>query len=200
MTQSSQFEKLFKEHLIVNFSEEVYGVRVYKSKYIAEIIHKELHEHKVISSNNRYILENKVNEYLKKLKIKYKHLLDKRNTAEYRKSTEDETVDAKKAIEEVENILNHTLTINDAVDWDKLKDRSDFDEPNPINQLKQKLKLIPIPYKGIISIVPPQPNEESFQPKFSFFDNIFKSLKVKKIKSAKEQIISKVSKYVISNI
>jgi len=186
MNQSSQFEKLFKEQLIVNYSEEVYGVRVYKSKYIAEIIHKELHEHKVLSSNDNYILENKVNEYLKKLKSKYKLLLDKKNTAEIQKSVEEETIDAKMEIERVENILNHTLTINDAVDWDKLKDRSDFDEPNPINQLKQKLKLIPLPYKGIISIVPPQPNEESFQPKFSFFDNIFKSLKVTKIESAKD--------------
>jgi restriction system protein len=181
-----QFENLFKEQLIINYSEEVYGVRVYKTKYIAEIIHKELHEHKVLSSNEEYILNNKVNEYLQRLKVRYKLLLDKKNNAERQKSVEEETIDAKKAIEEVENILNHTLTINDAVDWDKLKDKNNFDEPNPINQLKQKLKLIPLPHKGIISNVPPQPNEEDFRPKFSFFDNLFKSLKVKKIAAAKD--------------
>jgi restriction system protein len=180
-----QFEKLFKEHLIINYSEEVYGVRVYKTKYIAEIIHKDLHEHKVLSSNEEYILNNKVNEYLQRLKIRYKLLIDKKNNVERQKSVEEETIDAKRAIEEVDNILKHTLTINDAVDWDKLKHRNDFDEPNPNKQLKQKFKLIPLPYRGVISDVPPQPNEEDFLPKFSFFDNLFKSLKAKKIEAAK---------------
>jgi restriction system protein len=181
-----QFEKLFKEHLIINYSEEVYGVRVYKSKYIAEIIHKDLHEHKILSSYDENILENKVNEYIQKLKNRYKLLLEKKNNAERQKSVEEETNDAKKEIEDVENILNHTLNINDVVDWNKLKDRNNFNEPNPINQLKQKIKLIPLPYKGVISNVPAKPNEDDFIPKLSFFDNLFKSLKAKKVEAAKD--------------
>lgn len=103
--------------------------------------------------------------------------------------------EAKEVIETLNNILSHTLKINDAIDWNKLKDKSVFEESSP------KLKLPPFPegqplQKEPSSVpVPAKPtpafrhnapgkDDQKYQPVFGFLDKIFASRKSKKIAKA----------------
>jgi hypothetical protein len=83
------------------------------------------------------------------------------------------TREAMEAIEKIENILKHTLTIDDRVDWEALKDKAKFSKAKP-----QLPKLLDIPR-------PPEETDLKYQPKFGFFDKISSSKKQSKIDSAK---------------
>lgn len=57
--------------------------------------------------------------------------------------------EAKAELNTLKNILNHTLDIDDTIDWEQLKERSTFDELAPV------LELLPSP---TFEIPPPQPS------------------------------------------
>jgi len=103
--------------------------------------------------------------------------------------------EAKDAIDTLKNILNHTLNVNDAIDWEKLKDTSKFIEPLPKLDLPPCPANQPIPIAPVPKIVPMKPSSSArdksptksfakYQPVFGFFDKIIPSFKAKKIAAA----------------
>lgn len=103
--------------------------------------------------------------------------------------------EAKEAIETLNNILNHTLKINDAIDWNKLKDKTAFKEPPPKLELppcpeEQTLPKapspVPVPAKPTPAVRhnPPGIDAKKYQPVFGFLDKIFASRKSRKIADA----------------
>lgn len=99
---------------------------------------------------------------------------------------------AKALLNTIKNTLNHTLDVNDAVDWDTLKDKSKFSVPMPSLQLpsKPQVKQIhvfnppfaPRPKPEYIK-KPASPDKfnPKYQPTFTFFDRLISSMKAKKI-------------------
>ena len=75
----------------------------------------------------------------------------------------ERTREARAALETLERTLEHTLSIDDAVDWEQLKDTSPFPEPRP--------------RKPIAPTYPkePSPDEEAFQPDIGFLDRLISS-------------------------
>lgn len=179
-----------KDLIDIRYRSEVTGIRTYKIKYIAEVTHRGLNDYKVLTADDEDILENKVNSHVAKLEEKWEKVEEKQNIAKHQsasqKSAEEKTQAAIKALEEVDNVLIHTLGIDDTIDWEKLKDKTKFKEPNPENELNRRLGEVAEPKQPIIEDHPNKPKGFDFEPKLSFFDKLIKSNKEKKIQQAKE--------------
>ncbi len=141
-------------------------------KYSVEIYHEGLKEHKVISAADQMVLKNKVSLQVAKWAEKWLLIEGKRIANEEKdaniEDADEKTHIAKQEIEAIENILKHTLDIDDAIDWEELKRNDDFSIEKPIQPKENKFKEHPEkPEKEII--------------KFNLFDKMIKSLKQKKI-------------------
>lgn len=158
--------------------EEVSGVNVIKVKYYAEITHSGLKEHRVLSASDDDILDNKVQSYIGKLTDKWEKLSSKLALLEEKENNlqeaENRTREAKSELEFVDNILHHTLSIDDTVDWDTLKDFSKFDKPNPETDILRKKSSLINPQ------FPPEPKKSDFDAKYSFIEKVIPNLKKKK--------------------
>ena len=166
----------------------VAGTRILK--YSVEMYHKGLKEHKIVSAPEIDMLENKVNMQAEKWVDKWKKLEAKRKLANEKKVNIEEaarrTEECISDIEQIENILIHTLSIDDSVDWESLKKKNTFPEEKPRK-----------PYKTKYKEVPAKPNEEApeFVPKFTFFENLFKSKKERKIQEYRQKFDEAVSNW-----
>jgi len=142
-----------------------------------EITHRGLNEYKVISAPDEYILKNKVDTQVAKWKEKWEALQlknkanrEKENNIKY---AEDCTNKANEIFDKLDNILLHSLSIENIINWERLKKKNDFSEPAPKIPMKT-------PYNDLPE--QPDPNSEIFTPKYNLLEVIFKSLKIKKEK------------------
>ena len=179
--------EIFDKNLSVTYSDEWVGIRTMKIKYFAEVLHTDLHEHKVFSAYDKSILNNKVNEYLNKLSEKFTIYCEKKTTSKIIGSVEERSSEAKEKLEELDNILLHTLSINDAVDWNKLKDTTIFKAPNLIYELKKDLIKINKPIYPTLKELPIEPIESDFPPKVSILGYLFSSIRQKAIEIANDE-------------
>ena len=87
--------------------------------------------------------KNKVISCCVKLEEKWDKIVAKQNIVNHlvasQKEAEIRTQEAIRSLNEVDNILIHTLSIDDTIDWETLKDKSKFREPNPEIELSKKL-------------------------------------------------------------
>lgn len=101
-------------------------------KYSIELYHKGLKEHKIISAPEVEMLQNKASLQVLKWEEKWDTISLKtinRNEKEANfEEANNRTLEAQHAFTEIENLLNHTLSINDAVDWDSLKKKNSYQE------------------------------------------------------------------------
>jgi len=138
-------------------------------KYSIEIYHEGLKEHKLISAPECDMLENKVNLQIQKWVEKWYNLERKRKIAEKKEANKEEakirTEEAEKKLEDIDNLLIHTLDIDDTVDWDMLKKRDEFPETRPNRKYLSR----------------PRRYSKEYTPNFTFLEKIFKSKKERKI-------------------
>ncbi len=179
--------------------------------YYVEVTHTELKEHKVLSAKEEDILENKIAIQKAKWAEKWEKVSLKRREAEDREANIEEadfrTQEAQDALNDIQAILSHTLNVNDAVDWGKLKNKASFKKTNykkvPNIKYAKNGKPIdaiykPSPSKANLPQMPssrPNLSDPEFTPQISFWDNIFKFKKNKKIKAALEKYKTKVEEY-----
>ena len=139
------------------------GTRILK--YRVEIAHTGLNEHKVVSAPDTDILANKANLQLQKWTSKFEVLEAKRRAAADKaanlEEAQERTSQARKALETIDNLLVHTLSIDDTVNWDSLKKTKTFKAAKPSKPPKPKDK--PYPHEPIPGI-----------PRLSFFDKLIK--------------------------
>jgi restriction system protein len=151
-------------------------------RFQQEIWHEGLKEHKVISAPERDILNNKVRVQLDKWNIKWNEIQEKKRVEDIKKASAEEAIrrtkEAEERINEVENLLISTLEINHIIDWDALKNKSEFNEPYPIKPCEPSLVTLPF-Y--------PDKNAPEFQPIFNILTRLFKSLKNKAIYEAEQK-------------
>ena len=139
--------------------------------------HDGLNKYRHIRGNDKYVVEQKAaaqraiwNEMWQRKLEKEQKINDKQTKTE---SSIEQTEEATEAIKKIENILRHTLDINDTINWESLKDKSNFPKSKP-----QPTKLLDI-------LQPPEETDLQYQPKFGFFDKISSSKKQNKIDNAK---------------
>jgi restriction system protein len=176
----------FEELHQIEHSEEL--TRSYLTRYIAEVRHLGLGTYRVFKDMDEYILDNKIEAQFVKWDEQWSKTVHKNKILDHKEANlniaEERTREAKTILQEVENILMHTLSVDDTIDWDTLKDKKKFKIPNPKNQLDKELsKILPIG-KSTTREHPSKPNPFIYQPKLSLVDKIFKSMGQKKIDQA----------------
>lgn len=156
----------------------------YEIRYLAEIQHLGLSTYRVLKDKDRWILENKIDAQFKKWDDLYSNVKSKDavyiEKASNQSLAETLTLDAKEKISEIENILHHTLDIDDTVDWSILKDKKDYIVSNPMDNLSDSLNQIVQPSKPIFKDIPPNPDPTFYVPKFTIIDKLIKSRATKK--------------------
>jgi restriction system protein len=154
------------------------GTRTYR----LELWHDGLKKHRVISGNDAAIVERKArlqaHDWAERwVMAKNREALRQERTQkkEYQESQKalaaERTAEAQAALAALENILAHTLGVNDAIDWDSLKDRTHFSEPAP--------KLEPASNPPLA-----EPDPARYEADITFLDRLLSSRRERKIADA----------------
>jgi restriction system protein len=153
-------------------------------RYTVEMYHKGLNEHKVISAPDVGMLQNKANLQAHKWSEKWEMIESKRKVIKEKEANLDEAISQTKkandALKEIDNFLIHTLSIDDTVNWDKLKKKDSYPEKKPAK---------PIPKTK--QEYPPEPKKESVA--FTIIEKLFKSKKERKIQDYENKYLTAIS-------
>jgi restriction system protein len=105
------------------------------TRYYAEISHEGLGKRRVISGTDEYLVERKAELQLAEWGAKWKTEQKRRRKEQAQASRLAEAIkrteDAQASLAEMSGILAHTLTVDDAIDWEALKDHSNFAARTP---------------------------------------------------------------------
>ncbi len=162
----------------------VYGTRILK--YTVEMFHKGLNEHKLISAPSLDILQNKANLQAQKWTDKWAVTESKRKVSEEKEANLDDatarTEEAKEALLKIDNLLIHTLSIDDTVDWNSLKNNESYSEEKPSKPIKKTKKEYP-----------PRPDKKT--PVFTILEKMIKSKKERKIQDYEKRYLTAISNW-----
>ncbi|WP_218919486.1 hypothetical protein [Spirosoma aerolatum] len=176
----------FRDGLNIRYFEE-YGVR--SIKYCAEVRHSELNEYRLITASEEYLLKNKIDAFLAKLRDKWEKFQIKNSTIYTKESglkqAELRTNQAKQALQDVEETLLFTLGVDDTVSWDSLKNHSPFPTPHPKNSLALRVAKLKVPPSPEYLPIPQEP--VFISPTLGLLDKLIKSIGDKKIAKAQHE-------------
>jgi restriction system protein len=177
-----------KDLIQINYRQEIVGIRTYRTKYIAEITHLGLKDYKILTSDDNGVLRNKVKSHVAKLEEKWDRIVHKesiiRSKEEIQKEADSMTQEAIRVLKEIDNLLMHTLDIDDTVDWEQLKDKTKYNIPSPEKELKKQLSTFLKPSEPTLLSYYNKPELINYKPNFSFFDRLIKSKKAAKIQQS----------------
>lgn len=121
------------------------GTRIIK--YSVEMYHDGLKEHKLITAPEEDILRNKAEIQVRKWEEKWKEIESRRINTEQKEANIEEanrrTKESQEVLKAIQNILVHTLSIDDTVNWELLKKTDEFNVPKPTPPRKDAYKKIP---------------------------------------------------------
>jgi restriction system protein len=154
-------------------------------RFVAHITHKGLNVFRTIKDTDAGMLESKINAQFEKWDIQYEKI-EKKNREEKENlekgnMAEEQTDELQDRLNQIEHILFDTLDVNDAIKWDKLKDKKKFKIPNPKNRLDEALNFMTEVHNRKIKESPKEPQKRDYEPTLSFVDKLFKSKKERKI-------------------
>ena len=152
-------------------------------RYYAELWHDELNKYQVVRGNTRFVVEQKMqakmvqwNEmwerkrFAEQVRLERElHALDKKQKLNL---ASEKTKKAKAAIFVLENILAHTLGIDNTINWETLKNFADYPTIKPDKPIIERA---------------PKYEDAKYQPKLGFLDKIIKSRKNEKLKIVEAQ-------------
>ena len=157
-------------------------------KYSVEMEHKGLKEHKLVSAPDPDMLENKANHQIQKWEEKWKKLELKRKITEEKEANLEEantrSEEARNAFKQIDNLLIHTLSIDDTVDWESLKKKESFSEMKPSKPSKESYREYP---------AQPDKNSDVFTPTFTFIEKLNKTKKERKIQEFENRYSNAIS-------
>lgn len=160
-------------------------------RYEIEVSHAQLHKFQIVRGDDQTIVGQKAQAVAAQwddMWEKRRELEDKRRArATAAKDVEgkrslaaDRTEEARRAIEQLAQTLAHTLEVNDAVDWESLKDTAGFPEAVPVRRPDPPAPRTP-------ELAPePRPDDPRFRPTHGFFDFMFPSRRTAKAAAGQE--------------
>ena len=148
--------------------------------YRVEIWHDGLKKHREIRGSERDVVKRKAQlqaeewaskwEGAKTKEAALKAQADKKQHQENQKALATErTIEARATLETLEQTLEHTLSIDDVIDWEQLKDTSPFPEPRPPKPSAPKEPSAPIHPKE------PSRGDLRFKADIGFLDHLIDS-------------------------
>ena len=154
------------------------GTRVLR--YSVEVKHNGLNEYKILSAPDLSMLQHKVNSQVDKWEEKWEKLTEKKEKAQKLSASIEEaqnrTTEAQQALIVIDNLLKHTLDIDDAIDWEAIKNKAKYSIEKPKKPTQ----------KDNIEFKEKEPQLENYQLKLNLFDKIFKGRRIKKIELSEQ--------------
>ena len=80
-----------KDLIEIEYSTEIVGIRSQRIRYKAEVTHYGLGDYKTLSSDNNYILENKVERHIENLKERWDKIVIKQNIVRTKEELQKES-------------------------------------------------------------------------------------------------------------
>lgn len=160
--------------------------------YEVELSHEGLRKHRIIKGNDALFVQRKAEAQLADWEEQWarKRAMAARQTEarqrskareekqryqeEQRESAVEQTEEAARAVENLQNTLRHTLSHNDAINWEALKDRSNFPQPKP-----KKAAAPPRPQPAPV-LPEPQRSAPRYLPQLGFMDKLLSSRRQQK--------------------
>lgn len=149
--------------------------------YSIEMWHDGLKKHRLIHGPEASVVQKKATLQVQEWDEKWTEVEKRQRSWQSKENMKSEaqfrTTEAKKELERLEHILKHTLSVNDALDWQKLKDTSPFPEAKPAQ--------LPYPKKPNTRAISEKPRatQLKYQPKFGFLDYLISTRKEKALES-----------------
>jgi restriction system protein len=112
-----------------------YGAKGNLTSFGVDLHFSEMDLSKNLKSSEFYALRGKIEDTLRNWEIKYQRHLDVQHKENRAERVEELNKEAQESINSLNNILNHTLNVDDTVDWDSIK-RKDAFRIKPINLLE----------------------------------------------------------------
>ncbi len=141
-----------------------------------ELRHPGLNKYRLVRGTDKYVVEQKAAAQMAAWEEIWQRKVEKTQKAINKLSMlEDALSQTKQALEAIvglENTLKHTLSIDDTVKWETLKDNSSFAKPKP-----QSPKLEEVPS-------PPLETLLKYRPDLGFLDKFISARRENKIKAA----------------
>ena len=168
------------------------------TRYFFDITHEALGRSRRVTGPDRLVVEERVRLQLAAWERQWQRVqwardeniererqarIDKREQAlqdrqDKKEQAAQETREAQAALQALDELLSHTLTVDDRIDWEAMKDRSKFSTPKP-----QPHTSLPLPAE-------PNPQEPRFQPELSLLDKVVPSRRASKEHGARVAFIS----------
>lgn len=148
--------------------------------YRVEIWHDGLKKHRVIKGSEPEVVQRKAemqvaewDEKWSQAEARERDRCDKegqkRQQEANKKLAAERTMEAQRELDRLNSVLRQTLEVNDAIEWEQLKDKSDFPEPRPSKrQALTKLQPRSKPRE-------PRPDDAEYQPKLGLLDKLMTS-------------------------
>jgi restriction system protein len=139
-----------------------------------ELRHEGLNKYRLIRGTDKYVVEQKAAAQNAAWDEMWNKKLEKHGHGINKEEAQRRTKEAKGEFEQLENILRHTLAIDDTIKWESLRDTSIFNKPKPD---PPTLENVP---------EPPCKTSIVYQAELTFFDKLIISRKEKKLKKVQE--------------
>ena len=136
-------------------------------RYQVEVRHEGLNKYRMITGTDPYVVEQKAQAQTATWEEQWRKKQGReaavQSKAEMRASAAEQTAAAQETLKALDEILASTLTVDDRVDWEALKDRDPFPTPKPSAP------------KPTTKPAEPRSSEARFQPKLGFLDKLIAS-------------------------
>jgi len=176
----------------------------YREMWEIEVRHGGLNKYRHIRGSDRYVVEQKAAAQ----EQAWNEMWEKKQAAESKKREREaairskeeknelaiiKTDEAQKALDDLENTLKHTLSVDDAIDWSSLLDETKFSKPKP-----KKPKSIPEPSKPKLIKIPAEPEktDPKYCAKLGFLDKVFSSRRIRKENEAENSYLADYNSWV----
>ena len=157
------------------------------TRYEIEVRHNGLRKYQLIRGDDQDAVAQKAQAKMEQWDAIWDRQRQAEDIQEKRSLAAELTDESKAALDALDNILLHTLKINDAVDWESLKTLSDYPEPQPA---KPELPAKPAPLER-----PKQPSRADFIPKLGILDRIVSSRRAAREREALEGLRQAIDKW-----
>lgn len=107
-------------------------------RYYVDVRHTKLNLHKEVSAPEIFILQSKMDALMASWDEKYVQYEKKQDVLSGHAAAEELTAEASARLDSVQSILAHTLRVDDRVDWEALKDKSEYEFPESFPESKPR--------------------------------------------------------------
>jgi len=158
-------------------------------RYEVEVVHRELNKYQLMRGDDANVVCARANAkaaewdeaWAKRSAVdarRQEREVSARDVDAKKRLATERTTEAVKAIEALNGLLAHTLTVDDAIEWEDLKDKSPYPVPQPA-----------VPAQPAGPLRPASPHEPSltdveFRPKIGFLDNFSAARKQLRLREA----------------